>query len=69
MEKERFFGTKSTKRNQKSILEQQYENFMAGKNETMTQSFDRFNKLVGELATIGVQTSFRIQVCTPHLLT
>jgi len=27
---------------------------MAGKNETMTQTFDRFNKLVGELATIGV---------------
>jgi hypothetical protein len=50
----RFSGTKSTKRNQKSILKQHYENFMAGKNETMTQSFDRFNKLVGELATIGV---------------
>ena len=28
---------------------------MAGKNETMTQSFDRLNKLVGELATIGVK--------------
>ena len=28
---------------------------MAGKNETMTQSFDRFNKLVGELATVGVK--------------
>jgi hypothetical protein len=50
----RFSGTKSTKRNQKDILRQQYENFMAGKNETMTQTFDRFNKLVGELATIGV---------------
>ena len=48
----RFSGTKSTKRNQKDILRQQYENFMAGKNETMTQTFDTFNKLVGELATI-----------------
>ena len=28
---------------------------MAGKNKTMTQSFDRFNKLVGELATVGVK--------------
>ena len=27
---------------------------MAEKNEIMTQTFDRFNKLVGELATIGV---------------
>ena len=50
----RFSGTKSTKRNQKAILKQQYENFLAGKNETMTQTFDRFNKLIGELATVGV---------------
>ncbi|KAI3758537.1 hypothetical protein L6452_06103 [Arctium lappa] len=51
----RFSGTKSTKRNQKAILKQQYENFMSTKNESMTQTFDRFNKLIGELATVGVQ--------------
>ncbi|KAJ9545928.1 hypothetical protein OSB04_025635 [Centaurea solstitialis] len=34
---------------------QQYENFMSSKNETMTQTFDRYNKLIGELATVGVQ--------------
>ncbi|KAI3735186.1 hypothetical protein L6452_14676 [Arctium lappa] len=51
----RFSGTKSTKRNQKAILKQQYENFMSTKNESMTQTFDRFNKLIGELATMGVQ--------------
>ncbi|KAI3697910.1 hypothetical protein L6452_31013 [Arctium lappa] len=51
----RFSGTKSTKRNQKDILKQQYENFMSTKNESMTQTFDRFNKLIGELATVGVQ--------------
>ena len=50
----RFSGTKSPKRNQKAILKQQYENFLAGKNETMTQTFDRFNKLIRELATVGV---------------
>ncbi|KAI3678517.1 hypothetical protein L6452_37813 [Arctium lappa] len=50
----RFSGTKSTNRNQKAILKQQYENFMSTKNESMTQTFDRFNKLIGELATIGV---------------
>ncbi|KAJ9547279.1 hypothetical protein OSB04_019822 [Centaurea solstitialis] len=51
----RFAGSKSTKRNQKAILRQQYENFMSSKNETMTQTFDRYNKLIGELATVGVQ--------------
>ncbi|KAI3681114.1 hypothetical protein L6452_35897 [Arctium lappa] len=51
----RFSGTKSTKRNQKAILKQQYENFMSTKNESMTQTFDRFNKLIGELATVGVK--------------
>ncbi|KAI3669034.1 hypothetical protein L6452_40253 [Arctium lappa] len=51
----RFSGTKSTKRNQKAILKQLYENFMSTKNESMTQTFDRFNNLIGELATVGVQ--------------
>ncbi|KAI3701699.1 hypothetical protein L6452_26963 [Arctium lappa] len=51
----RFAGTKSTKRNLRDILKQQYENFTSSKNESMTQTFDRFNKLIGELATVGVQ--------------
>ncbi|KAI3759345.1 hypothetical protein L6452_07093 [Arctium lappa] len=51
----RFAGTKSTKRNQRDILKQQYENFISSKNKSMTQTFDRFNKLIGELATVGVQ--------------
>ncbi|KAJ9553888.1 hypothetical protein OSB04_017933 [Centaurea solstitialis] len=51
----RFSGTKSTKRNQKAIMKQQYENFTSLKNESMTQTFDRFNKLIGELATVDVK--------------
>ncbi|KAJ9544696.1 hypothetical protein OSB04_024403 [Centaurea solstitialis] len=51
----RFSRTKSTKRNQKAILKQQYENFTSLKNESMTQTFDRFNKLIGELATVDVK--------------
>ncbi|RRC42031.1 hypothetical protein EIA03_26195, partial [Escherichia coli] len=51
----RFSGNKNTKRNQRDILKQQYENFKSTKNESMTQTFDRFNKLVGELATMGVK--------------
>ncbi|KAJ9567533.1 hypothetical protein OSB04_003499 [Centaurea solstitialis] len=51
----RFSGTKSTKRNRKAILKQQYENFTSLKNESMTQTFDRFNKLIGELATVDVK--------------
>ncbi|KAI3706789.1 hypothetical protein L6452_24760 [Arctium lappa] len=49
----RFAGTKSIKRNQRDVLKQQYENFTSSKNESMTQTFDRFNKLIGELATVG----------------
>ncbi|KAJ9555511.1 hypothetical protein OSB04_010125 [Centaurea solstitialis] len=51
----RFAGSKSSKRNQKAVLKQQYENFMSSKNESMTQTFDRFNKLIGELATVRVK--------------
>ncbi|KAI3665060.1 hypothetical protein L6452_43677 [Arctium lappa] len=51
----RLSGTKSTKRNQKAILKQLYENFMSTKNESMTQTFDRFIKMIGELATVGMQ--------------
>ncbi|KAJ9539001.1 hypothetical protein OSB04_031734 [Centaurea solstitialis] len=51
----RFSGTKSTKRNQKAILKQQYENFTSLKNESMTQTFDRFNKIIGELETVDVK--------------
>ncbi|KAJ9552189.1 hypothetical protein OSB04_016234 [Centaurea solstitialis] len=51
----RFSGTKSTKRNQKAILKQRYENFTSLKNESMTQTFDRFNKLIGELATVDAK--------------
>ncbi|KAJ9542735.1 hypothetical protein OSB04_029241 [Centaurea solstitialis] len=51
----RFAGSKSSKRNQKAVLKQQYENFMSSKNESMTQTFDRFNKLIGELATVEVK--------------
>ncbi|KAJ9540861.1 hypothetical protein OSB04_027367 [Centaurea solstitialis] len=51
----RFYGTKSSKRNQKALLKQQYENFTSTKNESMTQTFDRFNKLVGELVNVDVK--------------
>ncbi|KAJ9555302.1 hypothetical protein OSB04_009916 [Centaurea solstitialis] len=51
----RFSGTKSSKRNQKALLKQQYENFTSTKNESMTQTFDSFNKLIGELANVDVK--------------
>ncbi|KAJ9539221.1 hypothetical protein OSB04_031954 [Centaurea solstitialis] len=51
----RFSGTKSSKRNQKALLKQQYENFTSTKNASMTQTFDRFNKLIGELANVDVK--------------
>ncbi|KAJ9557079.1 hypothetical protein OSB04_011693 [Centaurea solstitialis] len=51
----RLSGTKSSKRNQKALLKQQYGNFTSTKNESMTQTFDRFNKLIGELANVDVK--------------
>ncbi|KAI3685095.1 hypothetical protein L6452_34328 [Arctium lappa] len=51
----RFAGTKSIKRNQRDVLKQQYENFTSSKNEFLPKNFDRFNKLIGELATVGVK--------------
>mgnify|MGYP003330837915 CR=1 FL=1 len=51
----RFGGTKATKRNQKDVLKQQYENFKASRNETMAQTFDRFVKLTGEMENVGVE--------------
>jgi hypothetical protein len=51
----RFGGSESTKRNQRDILKQQFENFKANKGEVLSQTFDRFNKLIGELSSIGAE--------------
>ncbi|KAI3769509.1 hypothetical protein L6452_00615 [Arctium lappa] len=56
----RFSSTKSTKRNQKEILKQQYENFMSTKNESMTQTFDRQNEQLEEKELDDLYNDLRV---------
>jgi hypothetical protein len=45
----RFGGNANTRKNKRSLLKQQFENFKSAKTETLTQIFDRYAKLVGDL--------------------
>ncbi|GJS00530.1 hypothetical protein Tco_0317038 [Tanacetum coccineum] len=44
--KTRFGGNKESKKMQKTILKQQYENFTASKSEGLDRTYDRFQKLI-----------------------
>ncbi|GKA97267.1 hypothetical protein Tco_0825161 [Tanacetum coccineum] len=45
----RYGGNKESKKAQKTLLKQQYENFSALSSETMDQTFDRLQKLISQL--------------------
>nr|GFD10393.1 ribonuclease H-like domain-containing protein [Tanacetum cinerariifolium] len=45
----RFGGNAATKKTQRNILKQQFENFSAPSSEILNQTFDRFQKLVSQL--------------------
>nr|GEV34419.1 hypothetical protein [Tanacetum cinerariifolium] len=47
--KKRFDGNDATKKTQKNLLKQQYENFTASSSESLDQTFDRLQKLVSQL--------------------
>ncbi|GJV47707.1 hypothetical protein Tco_1437919 [Tanacetum coccineum] len=47
--KTRFGGNKESKRMQKSILKQQYENFITSRSEGLDKTYDRFQKLISQL--------------------
>ncbi|GJY46336.1 hypothetical protein Tco_0435399 [Tanacetum coccineum] len=49
----RFGGNAATKKTQRNILKQQYENFTAPSSETLDQTFDRLQKLVSQLEILG----------------
>ncbi|GKC07937.1 ribonuclease H-like domain-containing protein [Tanacetum coccineum] len=55
--KARFGGNEATKRTQKALLKQQYENFNASSSESLDSIFYRLQKLVSKLAILGVVTS------------
>ncbi|GJV25376.1 ribonuclease H-like domain-containing protein, partial [Tanacetum coccineum] len=51
--KARFGGNKKSKKMQKTILKQQYENFAASRSEGLDKTYDRFQKLISQLEIHG----------------
>ncbi|GJR83943.1 hypothetical protein Tco_0154728 [Tanacetum coccineum] len=47
--KTRFRGNKESNKMQKTILKQQYENFVASRSEGLDKTYDRFQKLISQL--------------------
>ncbi|GJY41727.1 ribonuclease H-like domain-containing protein [Tanacetum coccineum] len=45
----RFGGNAATKKTQRNLLKQQYENFTASSSEVLDQTFDRLQKLISQL--------------------
>ncbi|GJX56590.1 putative ribonuclease H-like domain-containing protein [Tanacetum coccineum] len=54
--KARFGGNEATRKTQKALLKQQYENFNASSSESLDSIFNRLQKLVSRLAILGVVT-------------
>ncbi|GJW55169.1 putative ribonuclease H-like domain-containing protein [Tanacetum coccineum] len=55
--KKRFGGNAATKKTQRNLLKQQYENFTASSSEVLDQTFDRFQKLFSQLEIHGENIS------------
>nr|GFB10768.1 hypothetical protein [Tanacetum cinerariifolium] len=53
----RFGGNTETKKVQKTLLKQQYENFSGSSTESLDQIHDRLQKLISQLEILGVSLS------------
>ncbi|GJS28035.1 hypothetical protein Tco_0488655 [Tanacetum coccineum] len=53
----RFGGNDATKKTQRNLLKQQYENFTASSLEMLDQTFDKLQKLVSQLKLLGEKIS------------
>ncbi|GKC09767.1 putative ribonuclease H-like domain-containing protein, partial [Tanacetum coccineum] len=53
----RFGRNEATKKTQRNLLKQQYENFTAPSSEMLDQTFDRLQKLVSQLELLGEKIS------------
>ncbi|GJX27592.1 ribonuclease H-like domain-containing protein [Tanacetum coccineum] len=51
--KKRYGGNKESKKVQRTLLKQQYENFLGSSSEIMYQTFDRLQKLISQLEIQG----------------
>ncbi|GKD38390.1 hypothetical protein Tco_1258597 [Tanacetum coccineum] len=65
--KARFGGNDATKKTQKALLKQQYENFNATSSESLDSIFNRLQKLVSRLAILGVDTPPETGACNLEL--
>ena len=50
----RYGGNEATKKTQKTLLKQQFENFSSTINESLDHMFTRLQKIVSQLAVLGV---------------
>ncbi|GKA33019.1 hypothetical protein Tco_0719386 [Tanacetum coccineum] len=64
--KTRFGGNKESKKMQKTILKQQYENFTASRYEGLDKTYDRFQKLISQLEIHENTSSTNEAVNTAH---
>ncbi|GJR99581.1 hypothetical protein Tco_0316090 [Tanacetum coccineum] len=55
--KKRFGGNAATKKTQRNLLKQQYENFSTSSSETLDQTFNRLQKLVSQQEILGEKLS------------
>ncbi|GJT47542.1 putative ribonuclease H-like domain-containing protein [Tanacetum coccineum] len=55
--KKRFGGNAATKKTQRNLLKQQYENFTTSSSEVLNQTFDRLRKLISQLEIHGESIS------------
>ncbi|GKA70038.1 hypothetical protein Tco_0776102 [Tanacetum coccineum] len=53
----RFGGNAATKKTQRNLIKQKYENFTASSFEMLDQTFDRLQKLVSQLELLGEKLS------------
>ncbi|GJW93589.1 hypothetical protein Tco_0173261 [Tanacetum coccineum] len=53
----RFGGNATTKKTQRNLLKQQYENFTALSSEMLDQTFDRLQKLMSQLELLDEKLS------------
>nr|GEW60474.1 hypothetical protein [Tanacetum cinerariifolium] len=60
----RYGGNKGSKKVQRTLLKQQYENFTASSLETLDQTFDRLQKFISQLE---IQDNTAYEVSTAHI--
>ncbi|GJW31140.1 ribonuclease H-like domain-containing protein [Tanacetum coccineum] len=63
----RFGGNEATKKTQKTLLKQQYENFSASSTESLDSIFNRLQKIVSRLAILDVKKSIGVNSSAQNL--